>query len=584
VKNILRIITLIPEYRWRVGAIVAASAIIGLAGTATPYIFRHIVDAIAGMLAGRIEMAAAEQAVLIALVGFAGLRAVIVLFGYLLERQSDSLWLNTVSTLRRRVFDNMTRLSLDYYERTRTGDIMDRFGAATSITMWMFQLSEGTLATILQLLFGTVVLLVKAPLVGLIMLLVIPFNLVVSFREVSKTRPLKREWNRLVGKMSGLLNEMVSQIATVRSFAGEPAIKRRYEDVQTDWWKTRSDEKAIEHLSGVLLSVVNALAVIASVTIVARGALAGHYTVGDILLVLTLTQTMVTSIQPVTRLINSTGEVDASAERLVELLDVAPTVVDQPGAIDLGPIDTIEFRDVRFRYPGTPIYALDGVSFRVEPGEMFALVGPSGSGKSTIVKLLMRFYDPEGGAILINGRDLREYSQGSLRAQIGAVLQDVALFNDTIAENIRFARPDAELPEVYAAARAANADGFIRNLPEGYDTLSGERGVRLSGGEKQRIAIARALLRDPNLIILDEATSALDSESERLVQDGLATLLEGRTSVVIAHRLTTIRSANRILVMQNGRIAESGLHRDLITKPGGLYARLHALQTMELTD
>jgi ABC-type multidrug transport system fused ATPase/permease subunit len=584
VNNIWRIITLIPEYRWRIGAIIGASAIIGLAGTATPYIFRHIVDAVAALLAKRIDLDTAQLAVATALIGFVALRAAIVLFSYLLERQSDSLWLNTVSTLRRRVFDNMTHLSLDYYERTRAGDIMDRFGAVTGITMWMFQLSEGTLAIILQLLFGTAVLLVKAPLVGLIMLFVLPLNLVMSFREVTKTRPLKRKWNSLVGKMSGLLNEMVSQISTVRSFAGEPAIKRRYEEVQTEWWATRTVEQAIQQRSGALLNIINAIAVIASVALVSRGALQGAYTVGDILLVLTLTQMMVTSIQPVTRLINTTGEVDASAERLVELLDVAPTVVDQPDAVDLGPIQTIEFRNVTFCYPGKQVTALNDVSFKVEPGQMFALVGPSGSGKSTIVKLLMRFYDPQEGAVLVNGIDLRRYRQASLRAQIGAVLQDVALFNDTIAENIRFARPDAELPEVYAASRAAYADDFIRDLPDGYDTLSGERGIRLSGGEKQRIAIARALLRDPNLIILDEATSALDTESERLVQEGLAMLLHGRTSLVIAHRLTTIRHADRILVMQGGRIVETGNHRVLIGAPNGLYARLHAIQALEPTD
>ncbi|MGF7151578.1 ABC-type multidrug transport system fused ATPase/permease subunit [Sphingomonas zeicaulis] len=583
-NNIWRIVTLIPEYRWRIAIIIAASAIIGLAGTATPYIFRHIVDAIAALLARRIDLSAAEAAVALALLGFVALRLAIVLFSYLLERQSDSLWLNTVSTLRRRVFDNMTHLSIDYYERTRTGEILDRFGAVTSITMWLFQLSEGTLATILQLVFGTAVLLVKAPAVGLIMLLVIPFNLAMSFREVRKTRPLKRKWNGLVGKMSGLLSEMVSQIATVRSFAGEAAIKRRYEDVQVEWWATRTVEQAIQQHSGVLLNIVNTVAIVLSVVIVTRGALGGAYSVGDILLVLTLTQTMINGIPPVTRLVNTTGEVDASAERLVELLDVAPTVVDAPDAIDLGPVHTIEFRHVGFHYPGKATPALHDVSFRVEPGQMLALVGQSGSGKSTIIKLLMRFYDPQEGAVLINGTDLRRFRQASLRAQIGAVLQDVALFNDTIAENIRFARPEATLEEVYAASRAANADNFVRSLPDGYETLSGERGVRLSGGEKQRIAIARALLRDPNLIILDEATSALDSESERLVQEGLATLLSGRTSVVIAHRLTTIRNADRILVMQSGRIVETGDHRSLIGRPDGVYAQLHALQSLAPAD
>ena len=577
-SNIWRIITLIPEYRWRIVLIVLASAVIGLAGTAAPYLFRNIVNTVAGVLAHRIPAEVAARQALVAIVIFGALRLATVIFSYLLDKQSDSLWLNTVSTLRQRVFDNMTGLSLDYYERTRVGDIMDRFSAITSITMWMFQLSEGTLAGILSLVFGTVVLLVKSPVIGLVMLVLIPFNIVVSFHEVTKTKPLRRQWNRLVGKMSGLLSEMVSQIATVRSFAGEMAVKRRYDDVQVEWWGVRTVEQSIQQKSGVLIGLANTVGVIAAVGYVTYGALQGRYTVGDILLVLTLTQTMINTIQPITRLVNTTGDVDSSAERLVELLDVAPSVVDAADAIEVGPIETIEFRNVGFRYPGKAQPALQDVSFRIENGEVLALVGHSGSGKSTIIKLLMRFYDPSEGAVLINGTDIRKFTQVSLRSQIGAVLQDVALFNDDIGENIRFARNDASDDEVMEVARLANADGFIRNLPDQYATLVGERGVRLSGGEKQRIAIARAMLRNPNLIILDEATSALDSESERLVQEGLRTLMRGRTAVVIAHRLSTVMNADKIIVMQNGAVVETGRHAALVEERDGVYARLHALQ------
>lgn len=577
-KNIWRVITLIPEYNRRIAIIVAASAVVGLAGTAVPYLFRSIVNTIAGLLSHRITPEAAARAALLAIGLFAALRAAIVIFSYVLERESDALWLNTVSTLRTRVFDNMTRLSLDYYERTRVGDIMDRFGGIISITMWMFQLSEGTLAGILSLAFGTTVLLVKSPVVGLVMLFLVPFNLIASYREVRRTEPLRRRWNQLVGQMSGLLSEMVSQIATVRSFAGEPAVKRRYDDVQVEWWGVRTVEQAIQQKSGVLLNLVNTLAVILSVAYVTWGALVHRYTVGDILLVLTLVQTMITTIQPITRLVNTTGEVDSSAERLVELLDVAPTVLDAPDAVAAGPIESIEFRNVGFRYPGSPHQILSDVSFHVAHGQMLALVGHSGSGKSTIIKLLMRFYDPTDGAILVNGEDIRRFTQASLRAQIGAVLQDVALFNDNIGENIRFARAGASDAELLVASCLANADGFIRNLPEQYETLVGERGVRLSGGEKQRVAISRAILRNPNLIILDEATSALDSESERLVQDGLHALMQGRTAIVIAHRLSTVMNADKIIVMQSGRVVESGRHAALLERDGGVYARLHALQ------
>jgi ABC-type multidrug transport system fused ATPase/permease subunit len=219
------------------------------------------------------------------------------------------------------------------------------------------------------------------------------------------------------------------------------------------------------------------------------------------------------------------------------------------------------------------------VSFHLESGRTLALVGSSGSGKTTIVKLLMRFYDPTEGRILINGIDLKDYQQRSVRALMGVVLQDVALFNDSIGENIAFARPGASEDEVWAAARASHADEFIQRLEKQYDTQVGERGIKLSGGEKQRVAIARAILKNPQLIVLDEATSALDSESEYLVQQGLDKLMQGRSSVIIAHRLSTVMNADLILVMRNGEVIQRGTHTDLADHDDGLYARLFALQT-----
>ncbi|CAN7547796.1 ABC transporter ATP-binding protein [Phenylobacterium sp. LjRoot219] len=578
-SNIWKVIQLIPEYRGRILALIASSAVLGLGATATPYIFRHIVDTVAGLHAHRVTPEQAVNAALWAVGLFALVRLFVTLGGVWQEHQSDQLWLHSISTLRRRVFETMTRLSLDFYERTRTGDVMDRFGNSITITQWLFQLSEGALASILQLLFGTIVLLVKAPVVGLLMLALIPFNLISSFYSVKKTKPLRRKWNSLVGKMSGLLNEMVSQITTVRSFAGERAVQRRYDDVQAEWWDVRSEETGIEQRSAGLVNLVNSLVVVGAIAWVTRGALSGQHTVGDILLVFVLTQQVINAIQPIARLVNSAGDTDAAAERLVELLDARTTVVDLPGAVDAGPISTVEFRNVSFTYPGQRRSALNNVSFVAEAGKTLALVGPSGSGKSTIIKLAMRFYDPGEGQILINGQDIRGFTQDSLRGQIGAVLQDIALFNDSIGDNISFAKVGATPEEVIIASRASHADAFISRMPDGYDTLVGERGVRLSGGEKQRIAIARAMLRAPHLIILDEATSALDTESEVLVQEGLKRLMAGRTSLVIAHRFSTIVGADKIVVMQEGQVREEGDHASLVGKRDGLYARLHSLQS-----
>ncbi len=582
-KNIWRIVRLIPEYRNRTIGVFVVGALVGAIATATPYVYKHMVDVIARMLGGTITRAEATQAVIVLLVLFALLRAFSVVFTQWQEKQADDLWLDAVSTLRQRVFDTMTGLSIDFYEKTRVGEVMDRFSTITSITQWLRSLTESNLANILQMFFTIGVLLFKAPLVGLIMLIVIPFNLISSYRNLAVTLPFRRGWERMAGRLAGLLAEMVGNIATVRSFGGEAAVKQRYDATQAEWLVQRGGLHIREWRSNTLRAIVNALAVVGSVVFITYGALGGQYTPGDILLVLTLTQNLLNTIAPITRVINQTGDVETSAERLAELLDVKPDVTDRDGAIELTHIGSVVFDRVSFAYPGKADHrVLDGISFRLSAGETLALVGPSGTGKSTIIKLLMRFYDPTEGRILINGRDLREYSQASLRAQLGVVLQDVALFNDDITENIAFARRSATPEEVRHAAVVARADDFIRRLPDGYCTMVGERGIKLSGGEKQRVAIARAVLKDPNLIILDEATSALDSESEHLVQEGLGRLMKGRTAVVIAHRLSTIMAADQILVMQGGRIVETGRHDRLIERDDGLYARLYRRQIGEV--
>jgi ATP-binding cassette subfamily B protein/subfamily B ATP-binding cassette protein MsbA len=267
----------------------------------------------------------------------------------------------------------------------------------------------------------------------------------------------------------------------------------------------------------------------------------------------------------------------ASGERVFEVLDAEPDVIDRPGAATLSlAAGRIRFEAVSFAYrPDVPV--LHDLDFGAEPGEKIALVGPSGAGKSTVIKLLLRYYDVGAGRILLDGRDIRDVTLASLRDQIGIVAQDPFLFNGTVRENLHFGRLDATAAEVEAAARAAHAHEFIAAMPEGYDTRIGERGVKLSGGQKQRVAIARALLKDPPIIILDEATSNVDSETEAKIHDALERLIKGRTTLIIAHRLSTLRSVDRLIVLDHGRIVETGRHDELLAR-GGLYAALYDAQ------
>ena len=270
----------------------------------------------------------------------------------------------------------------------------------------------------------------------------------------------------------------------------------------------------------------------------------------------------------------------AAGERIFSVIDSRPEIEDKPDARTLDGLKRkIEFRDVHFSYDGTR-EVIDGISFEILRGQTVALVGPSGGGKSTLSELIPRFYDPTQGEILIDGISLRDYTQESLRAHMSVVAQDTVLFNDTIENNIAMGKPGATHEEVVEAARIANADSFIRECTEGYDTNIGDRGVKLSGGQRQRLSIARAVLKNPDILILDEATSALDTESEKLVQEALNKLLEGRTSVVIAHRLSTIHNADRIIVIDHGRIAEEGTHNELMER-GGIYAKLIEMQSFD---
>jgi ATP-binding cassette subfamily B protein len=423
----------------------------------------------------------------------------------------------------------------------------------------------------------------------LLILVAIPVVIVPLVTLGRRLRKLSRSSQDRIADTSGLAGETLGAIQTVQAFTLEPLNARRYSDAveaSFDVAVTRTRVRA-------WLTAIATTLVFGAITLVlwfgAHQVLAGRMTGGELGQFLLLAVYAGIAAASLSEMWSEVQRAAGAMERLVELLHAEPAIVPParpqplPAPSPAAPAGAIEFEDVQFRYPSRPDSpALDGFSLRIAPGETVAFVGPSGAGKSTTFQLLLRFYDPQGGHIRLDGVDLSAADPAELRRRIGLVPQETVLFGASARENIRYGRPGATDDEVEAAARAAAADEFIRELPQGYDTFLGERGTRLSGGQRQRIAIARAILRNPPVLLLDEATSALDAESERAVQRALEGLMRDRTTIIIAHRLATVLKADRIVVMDRGRIVATGTHAELVAA-NPLYSRLAALQFTDYT-
>jgi ATP-binding cassette subfamily B protein len=575
-KNVRPLRALMPfilQYPWQViGAFV--SLVLAAASTLTlPVAVRYVIDnGFSGTDAAAVD------------IYFKAMMAVAVVIGIAsASRFYFVSWLGerVTSDLRLAVYTHITKLSPSFFEVTKTGEVLSRLTADTTLIKTVVGSSASiALRNIFMFIGAAIMLSITSLSLSSLAVLILPMIIVPMILFGRMVRRLSRASQDRIADTSAMASETIQSIQVVQAFTHEEEDRRKFSEIVENSFATAKMRVMARSLLTALAFTLVFAGVVGILWLGAQKVVTGDMTsgtLGQFIIYAILCSTAIAALSEVW------GDIQLAAgatERLVEILEVEPQIkapqnpVHMPERIN----GHVDFKDVTFHYPTRPtIAALDSFSFSVSPGETVALVGPSGAGKSTVFQLLMRFYDPSAGFVGLDEVNLQQADPLDIRQQISIVPQETVIFADTVYQNILFGRPSASANEVYASADKALADDFVRQLPEGYDTKLGERGVTLSGGQRQRIAIARAILRNAPLLLLDEATSALDAESEKVVQTALERLMEGRTTLVIAHRLATVLKADRIIVMDSGKVIATGTHAQLLEQEG-LYQRLANLQ------
>ena len=565
-----RLIRYVKPYR----AAIAVAAVLFIISTALnlafPLVSGQLVNVVTGVPVGL----SVGQIIGILIAVFVVRAIVDVVSQFLIADAGESV----TRDLRQSVYAHLQNLSLGFFASRRTGELTSRLSSDVTVVRIALVNNIATLLSNVLTVIGSAALIITINWrLTAIVVLIFPLATIIARLYSRSLRPLSTQVQDKLADATATAEEAISGVRVVKSFGREPYEVRRFNEATQEVFRSSLKLARIRATFGPLIGLMFFFALVGLLWFGSQEVSAGRLNAGDLVAFLLYGGVIAGGISGLATIFSQFQEAIGATRRLFEILDTQPEVRDAPAAREVGQVQgRITFDHVSFAYEDG-VEVVSDISFEIAPGEILALVGPSGAGKSTLFNLIPRFYDPTSGAVRLDGYDLRELQVASLRATIAIVPQDTMLFSGSVRENILYGDLNAGEAEMIAAAKAANAHDFIQALPRGYDTLVGERGVKLSGGQRQRVAIARAILKNPRILLLDEATSALDSESEGLVQEALGRLMQGRTTIIIAHRLSTVQVAHRIAVLDKGRLVELGTHDELMARRG-LYYKLYTLQ------